>query len=51
MMDLKIASINICGFRATLKQTLVKDFILKHRPDIFFVQETFVDNLLLAKSI
>ena len=50
-MVLKLASININGLRSNLKQSSVKDFILQNKPDILLLQETFVDNSFLAKSI
>lgn len=51
MMDLKIVSININGFRSKFKQDLIKDFVTKNHIDILLLQETFVDNITLAKSI
>ena len=51
MMDLKIASINVNGFRSKLKHNLIKYFATKNKIDILLLQETFVDNLTLAKSI
>lgn len=50
-MHLKIASININGFRSKRKQTLVKQFASQNQIDILLLQETFVDNIFLAKSI
>ena len=50
-MDLKIVSINVNGFRSKLKHDLIKDFATKNKIDILLLQETFVDNLTLAKSI
>ena len=51
MMDLKIVSINVNGFRSKFKQDLIKDFATKNNADILLLQETFVDNITLAKSI
>ena len=51
MMALKIASININGFRSKLKQNLIKSFVLKNKIDILLLQETFIDNITLANSI
>ena len=51
MMELKILSINVNGFRSKFKQDLIKDFATKNKIDILCLQETFVDNLTLAKSI
>ena len=50
-MDLVISSLNINGFRSNQKQRLVKQFIDQNKIDILLLQETFVDNLRLAKSI
>ena len=50
-MDLKIVSINVNGFRSKTKQDLIKDFATKNNIDIVLLQETFVDNQTLAKSI
>ncbi|MEW8563023.1 MAG: hypothetical protein AB2541_12985, partial [Candidatus Thiodiazotropha sp.] len=51
MMDLKIVSINVNGFRSKFKQDLIKDFATKNKIDILLLQETFVVNMTLAKSI
>ena len=50
-MDLNISSININGFRSNYKHRLIKQFIDQNKIDILLIQETFVDNLRLAKSI
>ena len=50
-MDLNISSININGFRSKYKHQLIKQFIDQNKIDILLLQETFVDNLCLAKSI
>ena len=50
-MDLNISSININGFRSNYKQRLVKQFIDQNKIDILLIQETFVDNMRLAKTI
>ena len=50
-MDLNIASININGFRSNYKHNLIKQFIAQSKIDILLMQETFVDNFHLAKSI
>ena len=50
-MDLKIASLNINGFRTKLKHDLVRQFVTDHKLDILLIQETHVENLTLAKSI
>lgn len=50
-MDLKIISLNVNGFRSKIKQDLIKDFATKNNIDIVLLQETFVDNQTLAKSI
>ena len=50
-MDLVITSLNINGFRSNQKQRSVKQFIDQNKIDILLLQETFVDNLRLAKSI
>ena len=50
-MDLNISSININGFRSNYKHRLIKQFIEQNNIDILLMQETFVDNLRLAKSI
>ena len=50
-MDLVISSLNINGFRSNQKQRLVKQFIDQNKIDILLLQETFADNLRLAKSI
>ena len=51
MTDLKILSLNCNGFRSHFKQNLIKDFATKNKIDILLLQETYVDNLKLAKSI
>ena len=50
-MDLKIASLNINGFRTKLKHDLVRQFVTDHKLDNLLIQETHVENLTLAKSI
>ena len=50
-MDLKIVSINVNGFRSKFKQDSIKDFATKNNVDILLLQETFIDNITLAKSI
>lgn len=50
-MNLKLASVNINGFRSKYKQNLVKQFASKNKLDIVLLQETFVDNIYLAKAI
>ncbi|MCU7836932.1 MAG: endonuclease/exonuclease/phosphatase family protein, partial [gamma proteobacterium symbiont of Taylorina sp.] len=50
-MALKIASININGFRSRRKHALVKTFVLENKIDILLLQETYVDSLRLAKNI
>ena len=47
----KVASLNVNGFRSKLKQDLVKDFATKNHIDIMLLQETYIDNISLAKSI
>ena len=47
-MDLKIASLNINGFRTKLKHDLVRQFVTDHKLDILLIQETHVENLTLA---
>ena len=51
MIDLKIASLNCNGLRSSKKQDLIRDFATRNKIDILFLQETFVDNFKLAKSI
>ena len=50
-MNLKVASLNVNGLRSKLKQDLVKDFATKNHIDIMLLQETYIDNISLAKSI
>ena len=51
MIDLKIASLNCNGFRSSKKQDLIRDFATRNKIDILLLQETFIDNFKLAKSI
>ena len=52
MMDLRIASLNINGFRYKLKHDLVKQFVAhQQKLDMLLLQETYVDNMKLAKTI
>ncbi|MCG8032948.1 MAG: endonuclease/exonuclease/phosphatase family protein, partial [Candidatus Thiodiazotropha taylori] len=50
-MSLKIASLNVFGFRSQFKQDLIKEFVTKNKIDILLLQETYVDNVTLARSI
>ena len=50
-MNLKVASLNVNGFRSKVTQHLVKDFATKNHIDIMLLQETYIDNASLAKSI
>ena len=50
-MDLKIASININGFRSNHKRILVEQFVSQNKIDILLLQETHVDNVRLANQI
>ena len=50
-MDLKVASLNVNGFRSKLKQDLVKDFATKNHIDIILLQETYINNISSAKYI
>ena len=50
-MDLKIASININGFRSNYKRILVEQFVSQNKIGILLLQETHVDNVRLANQI
>ena len=50
-MNLKIASLNINGFRSKFKHKLITQFVTQNKIDILHLQETFVDNTNLAKNI
>ena len=50
-MDLNIVSININSLRSNYKHNLIKQFIAQSKIDILLMQEMFVDNFHLAKSI
>ena len=51
MMDLKIASLNINGFRSKLKHALIKQFVFQQKLDMLLLQETDFDNMRLARTI
>ena len=50
-MDLYIGSLNTNGFRSNYKHGIVKQFIESNKVDILLLQETYVDNMYLAKII
>ena len=50
-MEIRISSLNINGFRSKYKHELVKQFIDRHKLDILLLQETFIDNNYLARTI
>ena len=48
---MKIASLNVCGFKTSYKLESVRYYIEKFKLDILFLQETHVDNLQLGRTI
>ena len=51
MANLIVHSLNINGFRSTLKQRYIQQYVQSQQIDILNIQETFVDNYFLSKKI